>query len=81
MGEPFAGGKGLRLRLSPVGGREAIRLWNSLSKETRNDLYRIKSQTAPKGLNELLVYVYRTYPEFTTNSLIRDELLSEPLDD
>lgn len=77
VGESFAGGKGVRLRLSGAGGKLAIGIWGALSQAARTDIYRVKAQSSSKSLKELLVYVYRTYPEFTTNSLIRDEVLSD----
>ena len=69
-------GKGYRLSLTPEGGRSAKLLWSKLPGQARADFYTIKSRIATMSYRQLLLYVYRTYPEYTQNSLIRDELLS-----
>ena len=78
--EPFGSGRGMRLRLSPAGGKEALSVWSNLPQAARDDLYRTKSRIAQLSYRQFLVYVYRTYPEYTENSLIREEVLDEYAD-
>lgn len=76
-GAPINGGRGSRLSLTPTGGRKAKQVWSLLSPAARADLYRVKSRVAPMTYRQFLLYVYRTYPEYTENSLIREEVLSD----
>lgn len=75
--EPINSGRGVRLRLTPAGGKLATQIWKGLDPQARSDLYRIKSRIGGMTYRQFLVYVYRTYPDYTENSLIRDELLSD----
>ncbi|EQD57022.1 conjugative plasmid protein [mine drainage metagenome] len=74
---PINSGRGFRLSLTPTGGRLAKQVWIGLPKQGRSDFFKVKSRVAPMSYRQFLLYVYRTYPEYTENSLIRDELLSD----
>lgn len=74
---PINSGRGFRLSLTPTGGRLAKQVWNGLPKQGRADFFKVKARVAPMSYRQFLLYVYRTYPEYTENSLIRDELLSD----
>lgn len=74
---PLASGRGVTLRLGPELGRAARNEWAHLTDQLRADLYRVKSKVAPMTYKQFIVYVYRTYPDFLENSLIRDEVLAE----
>ena len=69
-------GRAVVLRLVGKPGGEARSLWASLEAGLRRDLYAVKSRFNDMGYKPLLRYVYRKYPAYTTNSLIREEILS-----
>jgi hypothetical protein len=75
--ESINSGRGLRLRLTPSGGKQAMEVWKKLPPTARSDFYQTKARIGVMTYRQFLVYVYRTYPEFTEKSLIRDELLSD----
>jgi hypothetical protein len=75
---PLGAGRGVQLRLAPPGGRKATEEWRHLPDQVRADLYRIKSRLAGMTYRQFMLYIYRTYPEFTENSLIRQEVFDEP---
>lgn len=77
---PLESGRGERILLAPAGGKTAKELWPRLSGEVRSDMYGTKSRYASFTYRQLMVYVYRTYPEFTTNSLIREEVLEDAME-
>lgn len=66
INKPFA--------LSDLGAKVAAELWNGLSNDNRNKIERIKSQFGSLTLKDLLRYVYKTYPDMTVNSEIKDQL-------
>ena len=74
---PFAGGKGAILSVGPAGAQEAKTTWSKLSPAARSSFYRLKSRVKDMDYRQLLVYVYRTFPEFTENSLIREEIMGD----
>lgn len=62
--------------LSPIGRQFADTvLVNALSPEQRDVLDRFKARCTATPLRALLRYVYTKYPEYTTKSKIRDEVL------
>ncbi|HZY71377.1 MAG TPA: hypothetical protein VFF67_10430 [Thermoplasmata archaeon] len=63
------------VRLGRKGFPRASELWGQFPTEVRESIYSVKSRCRDWTYKTLLVYVYRTYPEFTTNSVIRDEVL------
>jgi hypothetical protein len=75
--EPLASGRGERLRLTPAGGKDAQPIWKGLPGPVRTDLFRTKARIGEMTYRQMMVYVYRTYPDFTTGSLIRDEILAD----
>lgn len=75
--DPLNSGRGSRLRLTPAGGKLATPIWNHLDAQARSDFSHIKSRIGAMSYKQFLFYVYRAYPEFTENSLIRDEVLSD----
>jgi hypothetical protein len=70
------GSRSVVLRLVGKAGAEAKQVWNALPEEQRRDFYQVKSRLRDMSYRALLARVYRDYPEYTTNSLIRDEVLS-----
>lgn len=58
-------------------GTEAANLWQGLNEGLRSDISSIKTRFEAIPYKPLVRYVYRRYPEYTTNSLIREEVLSE----
>ena len=74
---PLPSGRGVMLRLYGRTGAEAEAVWSRLSPKLQQDLIKIKSRFNATPYKMLLYRVYKSYPEFTTNSLIRDEILSE----
>jgi len=74
---PFAGGRGAILSIAPAGAQEAKATWSRLRPDARSAFYRLKSRVKEMDYRQLLVYVYRTFPEYTENSLIREEILGD----
>jgi len=63
------------IRLARKGYPKAKETWNGLTQVAQKSFFQVKSQYRDLSYKALLVYVYRTYPEYTINSLIRDEVL------
>ncbi|MCG3185019.1 MAG: hypothetical protein ICCCNLDF_03196 [Planctomycetes bacterium] len=64
-----------RYRLSDNLGMEIGRdLWRGIPKKTQKELAEFKAFFNSIPLRQLLVYVYRRYPEFTTESKIKRQL-------
>jgi len=70
------GSRSVVLRLVGKAGSVAKTVWSSLSEIQRRDFYQTKSRLRDIPYRTLLARVYKDYPEYTTNSLIRDEVLS-----
>lgn len=70
------GSRSVILKLVGKAGAEATSVWTPLSATQRRDLYQTKARFRDTPYRELLARVYKDYPEYTTNSLIRDEVLS-----
>lgn len=62
-------------RLNKKGLAFAARLYESLSPEQRKLLKEFKRKTTSTPLRALLKYVYENYPDQTTKSEIRDQIL------
>lgn len=60
--------------LTQEGETVASALFNTLSKEEQNELVAMKTKFNSISLRKLLQYVYRKYPEFTTESVIREDI-------
>jgi len=60
--------------LSGDGMEVATALYYSLSKNEQSELRDIKTRFNSMSLRQLLQYVYRKYPKFTTASVIRDQV-------
>jgi uncharacterized protein YwgA len=58
--------------LTGDGMKVATALYNSLSANEQSELNEIKSRFNSISLRQLLQYVYRKYPKFTTASVIKD---------
>jgi hypothetical protein len=65
------------LRLVGRVGAEAQNLWAALPDKFRGAIYGTKSRFREFEYRPLVSYVYRKYPDYATNSLIRDEILGE----
>lgn len=69
----------LIISLTKSGEEEAEKIWNRLSREVKIDVFHIKSLFRKYTYWQLISYVYRAYPAFTSNSIIRDRVLNESL--
>ena len=58
--------------LTSNGERVASLLFNSLEKSEQEELSSIKKTFNSMNLRKLLQYIYRKYPKFTTESVIKD---------
>jgi|SRR6267143_2990692 len=58
--------------LTPEGEKVGSALFQTLSKEEQEQLISIKTKFNSISLRKLLQYVYRKYPSFTTESVIRE---------
>lgn len=74
---PNLEGKSMVIRLYGKAGQEAGQLWNSLPKEWQIAFQRIKAKYANYQYKPLLKHVYKNFPDYATNSLIRDEILGD----
>lgn len=63
--------------ISPKGEKIASELSNQLNSEYDDELNGLVKKYNPMELRELLRYVYEQYPEFTTESEIKDDILVE----
>lgn len=64
-------------RLTPDGRDYYHALMSELPGKVTEEADRLRKQFAGWPLRRLIRYVYETYDEFTSNSLIRDEILDE----
>ncbi|RKL61624.1 hypothetical protein DXT63_15615 [Thermoanaerobacteraceae bacterium SP2] len=55
------------------------KLWPALSDNQKNAIAGLKLNCTEANLNSILHYVYKKYPDFTTKSRIRDEILGNVL--
>lgn len=62
-------------QLTPDGCDLGQELWRDLTDEQQDALLDVKDRFNRMPLTKLLGFVYRSYPEYTTESLIRDEVL------
>jgi uncharacterized protein YwgA len=60
--------------LTSEGIKVASALLNSLTPQERNEITMIKTRYNSIGLKQLLQYVYRKYPKYTTESVIKDHI-------
>lgn len=60
--------------LTDLGVKVSKRLWEDLNEKEKETLINIKSNYGSLSLRDLLRYVYKTYPEMTTKSEIKDQL-------
>lgn len=51
------------------------RIWSELDDNQKSLMLRFKTQITKMLLDDLLRYVYQKYPEFTTNSTIKEKYL------
>lgn len=63
------------IALSPTGLGAARQVWETLSPEVKARIFQLKHSFNAKPIMELLYYVYSRYPDFTTESEIRSEVL------
>lgn len=66
INKPFA--------LSELGIKVAEELWQEAGRDNQIKIEKIKSQFGALTLKELLRYVYKTYPDMTVNSEIKDQI-------
>ena len=65
-------------RLTSEGRGKAIQSWKTrFSEEVQRAFHRVKSNYNDWSYNALMVYVYQSYPSFTSNSVIRGEIIGE----
>ncbi|MBN0162064.1 hypothetical protein JTL55_36245, partial [Pseudomonas aeruginosa] len=50
-------------------------MYNNLSNDQKNILEKFKTETQKLPLSALLQYVYSKYPDYTTKSKIKDDIL------
>jgi hypothetical protein len=67
-------GEGEVFSLTDKGKKKALEIWERLSTEERQKIVAIKRQFNTMNLRQFLRYVYKKYPEFTTESEIKGEL-------
>ena len=60
--------------LTPEGKKVASVLFQALSEKEKEELVALKKRFNSTNLRKLLQYVYRKYPKFTTDSVIRDHV-------
>jgi len=65
-------------RLSDKGADFASHLYESLSQSQKEVLRTFKARTSRAPLRALLRYIYETYPDMTTRSRIRSEVVGTP---
>lgn len=63
------------IELSPKGRELAEDVWASASDDERQAVREVKKVFNDMNLDELLLYMYRTYPETAENSSVRDRVL------
>jgi hypothetical protein len=61
-------------RLTEDGKKKALALWNRLTDDEKAKLRRIKQSFNTMNLRQLLRYVYKKHPEYTTESEIKEYL-------
>lgn len=61
--------------LSDLGEKVACKLWDQLKNDQKTTIESIKTKYGGIPLRSLLKYVYKNYPEMTTNSEIKDQVL------
>jgi len=62
--------------LTDDGIKVAETLFNSMDQQQREEIERVKSRFNSLDLRQLLRYVYKKYPESTTESKIKDYVLA-----
>lgn len=63
------------IQLSAKGRALAAEVWGSASEEERQAVLEIKEVFNDMSLDELLLYMYQTYPETAENSSVRDRVM------
>jgi len=69
--------RGKRFRLTEKGQKICAELSDILGEETENNMEQVVNKYSDMNTNELLEYVYSQYPDYTTKSEIKDEVLDE----
>jgi hypothetical protein len=62
-------------QLTDIGKKVAKELWDGLDEKGRAGIETIKGKYGNWPLRKLLKYVYENYPDMTTNSEIKDQIL------
>ena len=65
------------LRKTPKGDKLSSALWESTDAKNKGLVCDIKREFNDMSLNELLLFMYVTYPETAENSDVRDKILHE----
>lgn len=73
--EDIQQGKSIEIMLTKSGYDSAFLVWQNLPNHVKADIYSVKSKNKEVTYHQLLFYVYRAYPEYTANSIIRDQIL------
>ncbi len=74
--DKISGTKNSRISLTEIGVKEGENIWKKLPTAVKNDIFSIKSKFKNINYWQLISYVYRAYPSYTVNSLIRDHAFS-----
>lgn len=61
-------------KLTDLGREKALLLWNKLTEDEKRAIQDIKQKFNQLSLKQLLRYVYKKYPEYATESEIKDSL-------
>lgn len=72
------GSKG-EIQLSAKGRALAVEVWSAASEEERQAVREIKEVFNDMSLDELLLFMYQTYPETAESSSVRDRVLCNKL--
>lgn len=60
--------------LTAEGKNKALNIWNRLSQEEKDNIVDLKRRFNTMSLKQFLRYVYQKYPQYTTESEIKDAL-------
>lgn len=63
-----------KFRLTDKGRKKGLEIWNRIDDEEKKNIIDIKRKFNKMNLTQFLRYVYKKYPEYTTESEIKDSL-------
>ena len=74
--EPFDPYEEETFRLTDTGTAFTKQIYDSLSQSQQQLLRQFKSRLSAAPLRAVLRYVYKTYPEYSSNSIIKEEVFA-----